>query len=205
MKLLDINPLKASKARQQGFTIIELTVASMVFAVILLLVAGTIVRFTNNFQRGVVQSSTQSTARAVMDTIAEAVQNGRSVSAPSDTQYCLGTTRYELRRGDQLTSATGDYALRQTLGLSNGCSGTGTATQELIGRDMRLSHLDVRRVESGEDLYRITVVVAYGDDDLFIEGDATRNATSRNPTCKIEKGLQFCAVSELSTLVKPWL
>jgi hypothetical protein len=45
-------------------------------------------------------------------------------------------------------------------------------------------------------LYSIDVRVVYGDDDLLI------NPTATNATCKVGSGSQFCAVSELSTVVQ---
>lgn len=198
------------RRESRGFTILELMVASMVFAVIMLLVAGTIVRFTNTFQKGVVDSNTQNVARSITDTLADAIKNGDSVEKKS-YGYCIGSTAYAFTPRVQYKGTDGTYALREIRGMGAGCPQASAAGfdladhgQEIVGRDMRLSYLKITpETPTGgvncDDMCAVSVVVAYGDDDL-LEG-----ASGDSPRCFTQIGSQFCAVRELSTTVKPWL
>lgn len=215
---------------QQGFTIIELMVAATTFAVILLMVAGTIVRFTNQFQKGVVESSTQNVARSVTEAIVEAIQAGDAVKKTA-YGYCIGTTAYIAdQMKTQLGSTEGSYALKERNGTGSSCSDlldtvakpphpSGPAYapigRELLGEGMRLSKFEIAPI-SGTNLQKVSVTVAYGDDDLLcspsIDNCANQTVLTalqfKNATdlrCKAQKGSHFCAVRDLSVTVRPWL
>lgn len=187
---------------QQGFTVVELMVASIVFSVILLLIAGTIVRFTNNFQKGVVDSSTQTVARNIVDTIAQAIQTGDEVDDNTPYGYCIGTTAYIMRLNVQLDGDPTKFALKEKRGAGIGCDGEPDAAssegQELLGQGMRLAYFEIEELP-GTDLQEVFVTVAYGDNDILDLTDP------KVPVCKPERGSQFCSVRKLSVTVKPWL
>jgi len=44
-------------------------------------------------------------------------------------------------------------------------------------------------------IYKISVKVVFGDDDLL------NNPNAESATCKSEQGSQFCAVSDITTVV----
>ena len=179
---------------ERGFTIVELMIAATVFSVMLMLVAGSVVRFTSNFQKGLVETSTQNAARSVLDTVSQDLQFSGShfgVITPGQS-YCLGSTKYEATLGQQLEDQT-PHVLVQTRGTGSGCTGVGSTSQEMLSPHMRLTKFTI--VESG-NLYTVTVKVAYGDNDLL------DNPSSSDPVCRAVKGSQFCAVRELSTTVQ---
>jgi hypothetical protein len=80
--------------------------------------------------------------------------------------------------------------------------------RELLGERMRLSRFDIDPPVNG--MYKITIRVVYGDDDLLCSPAAddcnsnttSSNLTSNDLTCKLKAGSQFCSVSELSTTVR---
>jgi len=230
------------KSAEQGFTIIELLIATVVFASVLLLLTMGVLSFTKSYFRGVNQSATQNTARTIIEDITEAVQfSGSAIYSPiahSTTPtspsfdfnnpwsqgFCLGNQLYSYVTGWQLTDDTPDISKHQTnhalMRSSPGnCGGlpaqdvraAGPAGVEMLQPRMRLAKLAVDPT-SDPSVWKITVRVVYGDDDLLcspsVSGDCTSTATSSSLnngdlTCKTAtSGTQFCAASELSTVVK---
>lgn len=214
-----IKPDKRFKRPEQGFTILELLVATIVFSVVLLLVTAGIMQITRVYYKGVTETNTQNTARTIVDTISQAIQfSGGDVTvtnpaavAGTDYAFCVGNEQFSYRLGWQVEN-THSIPTNQTWHalVQNSASGSGadcssatsaqTLTAESVsGRDlvnqhMRLSNLRV--VSLGNNMYRVQVRVVYGDNDLL------NNPTATNATCKGEQaGSQFCSVSELSTIV----
>lgn len=91
--------------------------------------------------------------------------------------------------------------------------------RELLGDGMRLVNLSISNLNGATDTYVVTVRVLYGDDDLVCDPDlpatnnggcqsgtfpltAIDNDADRDLQCKSTTGSQFCAVSELKTVVK---
>ena len=208
---------------ETGFTIIELMIATLVFSMVLILITVGVLSFTKAYYRGINQSNTQNTARTLMENVAQAIQfSGDQVTSPIDTTgsngsvgFCIGSTRYSYLLGYQLTDDTPNATLsqakhsilRDTPGLCGGLSAqdvraTGATGTEMLQPKMRLSKLSV--VQSSDGLYKVTVRVVYGDDDLLYSpsGNAA-GAQASDANCKTGiSGSQFCAASELSTTVK---
>jgi len=87
--------------RDDGFTIIELLIATTVLSVILLLVTTMMIGMGNLFYKGINQSRVQDGVRGTLDEITQQLQLSDvhpaqgTDSANSDEQvYCLGNTRY---------------------------------------------------------------------------------------------------------------
>lgn len=205
----------ATSKRMRGFTIMELLVATMVFAVVLLLVTAGILQIARVYYKGVTESNTQNTARSIIDTVSQAIQfSGGDVTetpaapvAGTDYSFCVGNQQFSFRLGWQVENRY-DAAANQTWhGLvqtsASGCSsGTGAQNlgnqsvtgRDLIGPHMRLSNLVVDNI--GTNLYKVSVKVVYGDNDLL------NNPTTPTASCKgVQAGTQFCSVSELNTIV----
>lgn len=207
-----------------GFTILELLIASSVFAVIMLVVAVGVLRFTNDYYGGVTDSKTQAATRAIMATISQSIQFGENVTALSGSGgvqgLCIDNTLYVYHVGQQVTDSSpviskhqGYHGLAAMTG--NDCSGSIPATmsnplqlpgssalptgaRELLGQHMRLSALDVT---STGDLFTVHVRVIYGDDDLLTPSlPAAPNWAIEN--CASQAGSQFCSVSDLTTTVQ---
>lgn len=203
-----------------GFTIVELLIATLVFSMVLLLIAVGVLQFNHAYFSGVTQSNTQDTARSVLENMSQAIQFsggtittnlGTTKSGPYSTSgFCLGTVRYSYVTGWELAAKTNKTKHQTNHALvedSNGNCG-GKAPQsfagalaagsvELLNSDMRLSKLSVTAVPGSNNLFKIDVRVVYGDDDLL-----TNPPDGANTTCVQGSGDQFCAVSELSTVVQ---
>lgn len=198
----------------RGFTIIELLVATMVFSVVLLVVTSGILQVARVYYKGVTESNTQSTARSIIDTITQAIQfSGGDITetlapeADTDQVFCVGNQQYSYRLGWQVEDKHDIDAKQTWHGLvqydTTSCSSASTPQdltlqtvpgRDLIGPHMRLANLVVDDLGSGQ--YKVQVRIVYGDSDLL---DDPYTAAAK---CKaVRAGTQFCAVSDLSTIV----
>jgi prepilin-type N-terminal cleavage/methylation domain-containing protein len=198
-----------------GFTIIELMVATAVFAIVLVVVTTGIIQITRVYYKGITESTTQETARGIMDVISQAIQFSGSDVVPTGTatvgvpaQFCVGNQQFSYILGYQLKDnpVVAQFESHHALVVDTlaGCSSSSTPQdvrdqtvngRELLGPRMRLSDLSVTSL--GTDLYRVHVRVVYGDSDLL------NNPTTATAACQgVRAGTQFCAVSDLSTVVK---
>lgn len=207
-------PLK----NESGFTIIELLIASLVFAVVLLLVTFGMLQITKTYYKGLTAARTQQTARSIIDQISQQVQlSGSSVigtptsrpPAGTNQVFCIGDDRYSYQLGRQLVDGTPDASLgdqvRHVLVVDTylGCSKTtpqdlspaSVSGRELLSPRMRLSNLVVEQLGTSS-LYHIKVTVTSGEKDLMTGYDTD------NPVCIGRAGSQFCAVSTLETTVQ---
>jgi prepilin-type N-terminal cleavage/methylation domain-containing protein len=192
---------------QAGFTIIELLIATAVFSVILLLSTTGLIQIGRMYYKGITAAQTQEAARMVMDDISRTIQfKGGTVipTGPAATQnrFCIGGKRYSflidlvLSDNPALPSERRNVLVSDDFGgtcdaqdLDSGAALTDTS-RELLRPNMRLAKLEVVNIPDS-DLFQITVRVVHGDIDLSPGG-----------TCEGGPGSQFCAASELSTVVK---
>jgi len=211
-----------AKARAMaGFTIIELLVATLVFSVVMLIIAIGVMQFNHAYYAGITQSNTQNTARAIVENISQAIQfSGEQVSSQitasgSEMGLCIGNDRYSYRLGWQLVDGTPNTANHQTdhalvMDTPGNCSGMSAqdfskplanGSTELLSTNMRISNLSVTPLAGSDNLYKIDVRVVYGDDDL-LRSPSGGGPTASDVVCQAGSGSQFCAVSELSTVVQ---
>ncbi len=205
----------------RGFTIVEMLVALAVFSTVLLVMTVAIMQASRMFYKGVTESNTQTTARSIVDTISQAIQftGGTVIDTPASTtagtsyDFCINNQEYSYRPGYQLTDgAAGAHQTNHALVVRTvaGCSGpTGqilsgasVTGRELLAPNMRLSNITVKGL--GNNMYQIRVRVVYGDNDLLFNpsnpGDANGDLSTQ-AACKGQAGRQFCAVSDISTIV----
>lgn len=207
-----------------GFTILELMIATMVFAVVLLLVTVGILQVARVYYKGVTEANTQNTARAIIDEISQAIQfSGGSVGATpanpiagTDYAFCINNVQVSYRLGSQVKNnpSGSDQSWHAIVSrIASGCTGVAAQTlgnqtlqsgsRDLMGQNMRLANLDIDSL--GDNRYRILVRVVFGDSDVLYSPSApsdSAGATRPDATCQpVRAGTQFCAVSELSTIV----
>lgn len=211
---------KHTPASQHGFTVVELLIATAVFSMVLLFVTVGIMQITRVYYKGVTETNTQDTARNISDVISRTIQFGGT----GNIQQSVGTTpgtSYAFCIGNQLFSYVLGYQVvdSKTAGLSQayhglvlstaaGCGGPASPianlvniqnipnSRELVGAKMRLSKLSVKPVSGSANLWNVDVKIVYGDDDLI------NNPTGPTASCKSDTGSQFCAMSELNTIVE---
>ena len=207
-----------------GFTIVELMIATLIFSLVVILITVGVLSFTRAYYKGVNQSVTQNTTRLIIEDIAQAIQFSggdiQPVLTPTNNSegMCIGgNVRYSFVRHKQLmdTTALGPNQTRHVLMRDKGASCAGGAAldvennsqtsacinggncTELLDPRMRLAKLSVDPVAGTTDMFRVTIRVVYGDDDLLV------NPTGDNAHCDVGlKGTEYCAQSELTTIIK---
>lgn len=142
-----IQYLTLGRSEPLGFTIVELLIATAVFAVVLLVAQASFVQIGHLFYRGVSINQTQEAADHIFQDINGNFQTapsvGGSINSPSGgyDYYCVGNTRYTYRINNEVDSsaattdhtASGNYGiLKDTLpgagaACATPCSDTGGA------------------------------------------------------------------------------
>lgn len=220
-----------ASGRQAGFTIIELLIATLVFSLVLILITISVLTFTKAYFRGVNQSNTQNAARTIIENISQAIQFSGDAVNPTLTPagdgsqgFCIGNQRYSFITGWQLMDGTVNTNLKQTkhalvMDAASNCSGLpaqpvqngNPVGTELLSPRMRLTKMKVEPT-SDTSVWRVTVRVVFGDNDLLCSPSVQGDCQSSNDTTSLDKpdltckvafaGSEYCATSELSTVVK---
>lgn len=214
---------------QAGFTVVELMIASAVFATILLLCTYGLIQVGRVYYKGITQARTQEVARNILEDISQSIQfSGGNVTPTSGTPatpfvICVGSKRYtailNLRYSDaaSIDSTQAHHVLVSDI-VPSGCDGSTAIVPGFNGRgladgldqareymapNMRLAALVVEPVEPAPNplrLYRIRVKVISGENDLL---DPTQSeCQSARGGVLTYRGTEFCAVSELQTVVQ---
>jgi prepilin-type N-terminal cleavage/methylation domain-containing protein len=212
---------------QCGFTIVELMISTVVFSMVLLICTTGLLQISRSYYRGVVSSRTQETTRSILEDVSEAIRLGGGTVEPrlrvtpgGPVQgACAGGKRYSYELNKQLddTVASKRHVL---LADEMAVCSSATPAQDvnafaILGREMmsnRMRLVDFSICAPGDapadcptgappatsSLYKVTIRVAAGDDDLLADSDGDGKVE-----CRIQRsGGQFCAVSELSTTVQ---
>lgn len=205
-----------SLKKQNGFTILELMIATAIFSVILLIATYGLLQVGRMFYKGITVSRTQETARALMEEISQNIQfSGEQIVLPANNppgnldKFCIGSRRYSFIRGHMMSNNPTAGQYKNAIVVDQGVANCTTASpqdisvvsptltsssKELLQPGMRLSEMTITDRTNG--LYEIRIKVITGDDGLL------DNPNASNANCKLVRlGSQFCAVSELTTTV----
>lgn len=213
--------MKNSPKRQQGFTLIELLIATLVFAVVLIVILSAFVQISRLFYKGVNLSRTQEDSRQIVQDVADDITFAQTAPSPasfnavgnadgsSKTGYfCIGLHRYDYNVGHQLGTADNDYALkRTTIPASAGCNNAvgGTNPVELLDDGMQLNNLSV---DCTGGLCRLKIhVIFFGGtpQDLFATANSSYNGNPwMAPDAHCTGNLvdsQYCATADYASAV----
>lgn len=215
---------------QQGFTLVELLIATTVFSIILLVAAATLIQVGRMYYKGIITSKTQSAARSSLDDVTRSIQfsNG-SISratdgtAPKIEAVCLGNNRYTYVLGAQVDEKVPDGSYSPTDRKIRHALWQDTIGAEACGNDLpKLQYADPYTdaanpdrngkalLEDGMRLQKFTVDPQAGSDDVFAVNikvvyyaDPELLNDFDNPTtCKGSVvGGQWCAISDLASVV----
>jgi len=213
---------------QNGFTIVELMIATLVFSVILLVITFGVIRFSADYYRGVNSSTTQNTARGIIDSITQAIQfSGGIPTQPTANSICIGNQQLVYNLGTEITGPS-DVGLNQTTNVSCSTSPSTANGTELLGKNMRVTQLKVAEptnpdgslVFNNHTVWNVELSITYGDNDLLCDsslsptadGGCNNNHTITDANivaaashgalrCKSVTGSQYCDVVSLSTTV----
>lgn len=240
---------KIIRKSQTGFTIVELMIALSVLSILLLLSALTLINLGKIYVKGNNQANAQNIARNIIGDLSSQLQLGGAtpiinIDSPNSGSFCIGTTRYDYIVGRQVdgrsASATQHALWRDTMTSSGACptlasmqsntphdslsnkdSNGNFIGTELIPANVRLTNFNVTPVSQQSGVYKISVGVAYGDDDLLCvrgvandcnsswiaqntathENDLENVTSNQTVGCVVDIGQQFCAASNLSVTV----
>lgn len=211
------------KSNNQGFTIVELLIATAVFAIVLLIVTVAVLYVTNTYVKGDVDAQTQDTTRSVLQTIAQAIQFNKSSSVSLTSNnggsgngyFCIGNNVYvyQLNKeigsntaagqvphallvlgGNNPTCPSGGSLPAKFVGYLHAANGGGSGNHELLAHDLRLGQLSITQPISGKPTFKISLTVGYGNEFAATPIKAY--------SCPQESfGGQFCDVSTLTTTV----
>jgi prepilin-type N-terminal cleavage/methylation domain-containing protein len=212
-----VSSLKAKPNGSAGFTILELSIATSVFSIVLLVALASFLGIGKIFYKGVTITQTQDATQAVLNQITSDLQFATSVvpaqDAGSSKYICLGSVRYTynlFKKVDlEVHDNTSNFGLlRDVLPGNSGCAapfGTGATAfsnpTELLGNRMRLSKLDIipaKNSSGGDvtDLWAINLTTAYGEDGYLQSGDTA------TPICNSNlNNSQFCTVVTVNNSV----
>lgn len=112
------------KSQSDGFTIIELLIATIFFTVLLMVLTLSIIRINNTYFKDLTETQTQNVARAITDSIAHDIQFGAgSVSVPTPLDY---------QASSSFPAGTAD-----TTGYAICTQGRTTRYSVMIGRELK--------------------------------------------------------------------
>jgi prepilin-type N-terminal cleavage/methylation domain-containing protein len=220
--------MKKSKLKKlvQGFTVVELLIATAVFSVVLLVAQTSFVRIGHLFYKGVTITQTQDVAAHIFQDINGNFQNAPNVggsqnSASGGYDYlCVGNARYTYRINNEINtdnavnhSPSGNYGILKDVlpGSGSQCaapcdqaSGNCTAASmaplnnptELLGNNMRVEKFAINQSTSTSNLYTVEIILAYGDDNALTYTTAGDYSTV---ACQGDVENNFCAVSHINT------
>lgn len=213
--------------QQDGFTLIELMIATVIFSVILLATTTMLFQVGRLYYKGVITNRTQSTARTLADSLAQQIQFGgdrvtfgtsRSYGTPAATveAFCIGTQRYSYVINGKVSSGApeGQYTAQHeiqhglwqdTISPGGACEPLnltlanpgGTSGKELLGQNMRLTSAFRLSPTNCNDVSVCTVSVG-----VIYGDDDLLSPNATNPSgCGNVTGSQWCATSNLYTKV----
>ena len=199
--------------RSEGFTIVELMIATSVFAVVLILATVALLQVGRAYYKGTTSSQTQDAARTVLESISQGIQfsasGGSTVAVtPAPTpapgvisNFCINGKQYTYVLDRQLTDGSASASQSNNVlvisdnptcstsppaGLASFPAGT-----EQLTPGMRLTKMTITQPVQG--IFTITVRVVFGDNDLL---------NAAHDTCNGGAGSQYCAAAELTTTVQ---
>ena len=184
------NTLKSPiQNRQQGFTIIELLIATAILSTILVTVSVRMINISNLYYKGTNQCRSQDDVRNISEDIASKLRLTEGNLTPALTKvgtniqsgaYCVGHTKYSFVIGKQISKSPSASQSKQVLWKSKidtpgVCTplnlSTTTPTDggtELIGPNSRLVDFRLEgKPPDNSSPYTLYIKVAYGDDDLL--------------------------------------
>lgn len=197
------------KDHQHGFTIIELSIASLVFSTVLVLITIGLLRVGSAFSKSVSNAKVQESAQIIMDDITDAVRfSGEEISTPIQDNngwagFCIGDRRYSYRpptggvSSDVMVVDTADSCNSTT--LAQDLSGGWVTGTNLLREGTFLAGFQFELVPGSSDAYRLFVGVYAASDPV--------NDVQPTPTgsleCRLDTGgAEFCSVTRLSTIVQ---
>ena len=210
-----------------GYTIVEVLIATAIFAGVLLVALAGFMEIGRIFYKSVSVTTTQQTARTIMDSMTADIHssssvdtnvNASSVNGVQYNYYCLGNGRYTYILNDRVKSAT-DYTsttdfglIRDQLADNASCAdpfsgGTShfISPHELLGVGMMLTNIAFNTLNDGADTGQVLPIyidlqIASGEKETSLTPNIRTGILECNQSLTIS---QYCASAKLTTDVTP--
>lgn len=208
--------------KNDGFTIIELMIATAAFTVILMITTGALIGISDTYVKGSVEEQTQQTNRTIISDITTDIQynnyddiNLSGFTDGSDNlqnpgYFCIGNDVYIFNLDNYIN------ALERYTGSGSCPSSLPTApsngTTKLLNNNERLSQLNITP-ETVTGLsgggYKVEAQVIYGSDSILnCQATGGGNCSLASPwdrtySCPGGNDSSSCAISTLSVFVIP--
>jgi prepilin-type N-terminal cleavage/methylation domain-containing protein len=176
----------------QGFTLIELMIATIIFSMVLLVMLAGFLQVSRMFYKGVTISSTNEAARTLVDSIINDYRFTQSAvpiaSSGSKRYFCIGSHRYtyitagnagvgaKVDSGDLVAPTSNSMKagiVVDTVSTCNAPNNIGTNARQLIGLNMQLN--DFNFIPANNGVFVHARVVFYGVDNQVFTSVANPN------------------------------
>lgn len=203
------------KHSQKGFTVVELMIATAVFALLLTVVLASVTQIGRMYYKGITSARTQEAARTIVERVSQEIQYSGSdgwnapqvkTSGTGVNALCVGNSRFfwvtnRVKDANNFglwtdDSNSGSTACDPSIALPTAAPGAANP-RDLLPDGMRIVKFTLTNDANG--LYTVSLRVVYwtGDDaDLDISVGGIPGTT-----CKGGSGNTFCSASELTTTV----
>jgi prepilin-type N-terminal cleavage/methylation domain-containing protein len=215
---------KSGMQNSNGFTIIELMIATIIFSLVLVVLLASFLQIGRMFYKGVSISTTNEATRTLVEDIVDDLHFSQSpvvcdpvTNCPGVKKYfCIGSHRYTYILGTKTkdTDITNPKSNTMTAGMVRdtipGCpvpSIVGTDPKQLLGLNMQLNNMEF--IPAANGVFVHAHVVFYGiDNSVFVSKipglDTPAEAlTAHDAYCEGSLfSTQLCAASDIQTIVQ---
>ncbi len=201
--------------KEDGFTIIELLIASIAFTLLLILVTTIVIQVSKVYYKGVILSNTQNVTSAIVQDVSKNIQFGLGSSnfSPPPTSptssginiYCIGSAVFIYKLGQEFNNSSGN-SIGVLYNSSSSCPSLGNSSsinvsnyipqgyQELLSPNMRIINFTVNQ-QQPFPLYNISIGVAFGSDQSLCNSNVTNSCTDQNAMDTVKNYANYTGTS----------
>lgn len=206
----------------KGFTILELLIATAISSGAILMLMFGFISMSQSYTKGLTITETQNTARGILNTLSQSIQFGdpstiyNHTTTPSTTVstgwFCADGDIFSYTLGQLVTTSSDGLVEQAGACITSGSFSASVLpyptqpSKELLNPNMRLTTFSVSSGPSST--YQINVKIVYGGDSFlqgytpYNGGDLYYDIGSNQIFCSGQSGQDFCAVSDLQTVVE---
>ncbi len=181
------------KIKKNGFTIVELMIATAVFSLALLVLAVSLLTINHQYFKGISQGNVQTASGNILNNVTSAVEfsNGNYLSSYDSSNYqgyfCVGHTEflYQLYKIDSNTTVNPLTEINNCIGQTSNplkaCSISNCQYSGLLGNNMQLLNFQITSIDSSLHLFKINLDIAFASkDQLFCSLSSTTSTSQLN-------------------------
>jgi prepilin-type N-terminal cleavage/methylation domain-containing protein len=215
---------KIHKPREQGFTIIELMVATTIFSIVLMVILASFLQIGRMFYKGISVSNTQESARSVVEDITSDMKLSQTFIAnpplsPTSGYFCVGNHRYVYGLNSKIGSTDVTSPLPSVpkgiiKSTVTSCpppiASAGSDVQQLLGPDMQLNDFSVSCPTLNNCSLHVHIIF-YGFDNSVFSSTLHPADTSTDHVAAVNDkdafcsgpllSTQFCAVADINSII----